>query len=530
MMKSISLWWVTMVLLTGVTSGYRRLPNLSPRIIHTSTTQQQPAPLKATTTTSSSLPIQERKLTTRASSNVLLPEDSNLIRGSLPNGLRYLLLPHQDSTSNNGRLEARLEILSGSTVETDKQLGLAHLLEHVVFMDNPFRKQLSMRGVHTNAYTDFHQTVFTSSSTQLNTPTSTPLSLSPSQSTSGPSSLNTLSSSKSDKGDKQSAAVLPLILKSFRDIFTFGQGIESNHMEGQKGVCSRNANNSTSPEVWKDCVQRLQKEQAAILSESNLVNSVKYRQESDILSSLHQENIISKRFPLGDVKKMQQYTPDDLLHFHRQHYTPQNAILYLTGDIHEDNNNHSAIERIIHETFANIPSGKDQADMSFSPKMSSVSRSLPHFQHKWSSNMTETQAIFDQNNRLKELQTPGNTSTSSVMTGKKGGSIRSRVSHRIRSWIAALSMNKSPKRQFPTAIILKQNYSDQLVTICVFAKRPIETINSVERFRNSLMRKIVLNALSIRWVFCTSMYVPCDYLLYLPLFVSLLITSVLCNH
>lgn len=39
-------------------------------------------------------------------------------------------------------------------------LGMAHLLEHVAYMGSPKRQLISGTGSRTNAYTDFHHTVF----------------------------------------------------------------------------------------------------------------------------------------------------------------------------------------------------------------------------------------------------------------------------------------------------------------------------------------------------------------------------------
>ena len=75
--------------------------------------------------------------------------------------------------------------------------------------------------------------------------------------------------------------------------------------------------------------ERLRKEKAAILSEMSLINSIEYRRENQILSALHSDNILSKRFPIGEASQVEQFTPHDLASFHRTHYHPHKAILYL---------------------------------------------------------------------------------------------------------------------------------------------------------------------------------------------------------
>lgn len=87
----------------------------------------------------------------------LLPRHPDLVQGQLQNGLTYLILPNRQQ---DGRFEAHLEILSGSANELDDQQGMAHLLEHVLYMGSPKRQLISGTGSKTNAYTDFHHTVF----------------------------------------------------------------------------------------------------------------------------------------------------------------------------------------------------------------------------------------------------------------------------------------------------------------------------------------------------------------------------------
>jgi len=86
-----------------------------------------------------------------------LPVHDNLVQGYLENGLKYLILPN---SVPGGRFEAHLEVLSGSAFELERQQGMAHLLEHVVYMGSPKRQLISGTGSRTNAYTDFHHTVF----------------------------------------------------------------------------------------------------------------------------------------------------------------------------------------------------------------------------------------------------------------------------------------------------------------------------------------------------------------------------------
>lgn len=50
--------------------------------------------------------------------------------------------------------------LSGSVEESEDEQGLAHVVEHVTFLGSKKREGLLGTGARSNAYTDFHHTVF----------------------------------------------------------------------------------------------------------------------------------------------------------------------------------------------------------------------------------------------------------------------------------------------------------------------------------------------------------------------------------
>ena len=93
-----------------------------------------------------------------------LPEHPLLRRGTLSNGLRYVILPNSTPPQ---RFEAHLEVHVGSVDENERQQGLAHLVEHVTFLGSRKREQLLGTGTRSNAYTDFHHTVFHYAQPQL---------------------------------------------------------------------------------------------------------------------------------------------------------------------------------------------------------------------------------------------------------------------------------------------------------------------------------------------------------------------------
>ena len=78
---------------------------------------------------------------------------------------------------------------------------------------------------------------------------------------------------------------------------------------------------------------RIEKERQAVLSEMTMVNTIEYRVECQILSTLHRENRLAKRFPIGKESLIQSWQQDDVKTWHRTHYRPDNVLLYIVGDL-----------------------------------------------------------------------------------------------------------------------------------------------------------------------------------------------------
>ncbi|GJN38868.1 hypothetical protein PR202_gb27946 [Eleusine coracana subsp. coracana] len=89
--------------------------------------------------------------------NTPLPSHPKLVRGQLKNGLRYLILPNKVP---GNRFEAHMEVHVGSIDEEEDEQGIAHMIEHVAFLGSKKREKLLGTGARSNAYTDFHHTVF----------------------------------------------------------------------------------------------------------------------------------------------------------------------------------------------------------------------------------------------------------------------------------------------------------------------------------------------------------------------------------
>ena len=102
-----------------------------------------------------------------AQADAPLPFDSTVLRGRLPNGLRYLVRRNQ---LPENRAELRLVVDAGSILENEDQLGVAHFVEHMAFNGTRrfpkadlvnFLERVGVRfGPDLNAYTSFDETVY----------------------------------------------------------------------------------------------------------------------------------------------------------------------------------------------------------------------------------------------------------------------------------------------------------------------------------------------------------------------------------
>ncbi|MFJ4344609.1 insulinase family protein [Pseudomonas sp. NPDC089401] len=95
-----------------------------------------------------------------------LPWDGQVVQGQLANGLAYRLVRE---TSQPGRLDLRLTVKAGSVDETDDQVGVAHMVEHLAFHsraggEQNLRQRMSdfgwVQGRHFNAVTNYERTQY----------------------------------------------------------------------------------------------------------------------------------------------------------------------------------------------------------------------------------------------------------------------------------------------------------------------------------------------------------------------------------
>eukprot|EP00929_Paragymnodinium_shiwhaense_P091419 TRINITY_DN51391_c0_g2_i1.p1 TRINITY_DN51391_c0_g2~~TRINITY_DN51391_c0_g2_i1.p1 ORF type:complete len:1159 (-),score=248.42 TRINITY_DN51391_c0_g2_i1:103-3579(-) len=103
--------------------------------------------------------------------------------------------------------------------------------------------------------------------------------------------------------------------------------------------------------------QRVEKERAAVLSEAKMTNDCQYRIQTQILGTLHAENAIHKRFPIGLEEQIASWSRDELRAFHSKWYVPENSTLYIVGDVTADS---AAAE--ISRAFGSVHGNEAQED------------------------------------------------------------------------------------------------------------------------------------------------------------------------
>jgi hypothetical protein len=240
--------------------------------------------------------IRQKSFLSKENDSENLPIHPNIHTGVLENGFSYAILPNK---SPAGRFEAHLQVFSGSADELEPQQGIAHLTEHVAYMGSRKRERLFGTGSQTNAYTDFHHTVFYAAC-----PTFTPRS-------------------------NGNVPMLPMALDALCDV-----------MEAR-----------VEP-------SRLEKERQAVLSEMTMVNTIEYRVECQILATLHRENRLAKIFPIGKESLIRSWQTDDVKTWHRTHYRPDNVLLYIVGDVDP-----KEAEKVIEEKFGHITAEKQAKEI-----------------------------------------------------------------------------------------------------------------------------------------------------------------------
>jgi len=208
-----------------------------------------------------------------------LPPDPAMRFGTLPNGLRYVIMKN---ATPGGQSSLRLRIDAGSMEETDAQQGLAHFLEHMAFdgsthvpngeMIKILERHGLAFGADTNASTSWEETEY-----KLDLP----------------------------KSDDDTLDTSLMLLREVASELTLEQGA-------------------------------IDKERGVVLSEERLRDTPGYRVLKQNLQFTLQGQLAARRFPIGKVEVIQGATHDQIADFYHKYYRPDRAVVVAVGDFDPD--------------------------------------------------------------------------------------------------------------------------------------------------------------------------------------------------
>lgn len=219
-----------------------------------------------------------------------LPVDPNVKMGVLPNGMKYYI---KKNVKPEKKVELRLAINTGSVMEDDDQLGLAHFMEHMNFNGTKnfpgnklvdYLQSIGIKfGQHLNAYTSFDETVY-----MLPVPLDKPENL--------------------DTG-----------LKVMED-WAFNALLTEKEIDKERGV---------------------------VLEELRLGLGPDKRMLEKYFPKIFYKSKYAERLPIGQKKLLETFTYDKLKRFHTDWYRPDLMALVVVGDINVDD-----IEKKIKANFS----------------------------------------------------------------------------------------------------------------------------------------------------------------------------------
>ncbi|HEX4180590.1 MAG TPA: insulinase family protein [Caulobacteraceae bacterium] len=208
-----------------------------------------------------------------------LPPDPAMRFGTLPNGLRYVVMKN---ATPGGQASLRLRIDAGSMEETDAQQGLAHFLEHMAFdgsrhvpegeMIKILQRHGLAFGADTNASTSWENTTY-----KLDLP----------------------------KADEDTVNSSLMLLREVASELTLNQ----------------------------DAIDR---ERGVVLSEERLRDTPGYEVLKQDFAFTLKGLRAPDRFPIGQVEVIQHATHQLIADFYGKYYRPDRAVLVAVGDFDPD--------------------------------------------------------------------------------------------------------------------------------------------------------------------------------------------------
>lgn len=224
------------------------------------------------------------------------PVDPKVTIGELDNGIRYYICKNSEPVN---RAELRLVINAGSVLEDDKQLGLAHFVEHMAFQGTEnfekkeifdYMESIGMRiGSGINAGTGFDETVY-----NLQVP----------------------------MDDKSYIVTALRILKDWATGLTFDPG-------------------------------EIELERKVVIEEWRQGLGAQQRIRDKTIPVILKDSLYAQRLPIGTLENLQNFSHVDLLRFYEDWYRPELMSVIAVGDFDT-----GEIENLIRGQFKSIPASE----------------------------------------------------------------------------------------------------------------------------------------------------------------------------
>ncbi len=259
-----------------------------------------------------------------------LAPDPALIFGWLDNGFRYVLLRNQEP---KGRVGVYLDVQTGSLYETEKQRGIAHFLEHMVFNGSThfpagslvdYFQSIGMSfGGDTNAHTSFDETVY---------------------------HLLLPSASREEVG------------KGLLVISDYARGALLSETE-------------------------IERERGVILAEKRARDSVEYRTHEAGMAFSMRGTKIPERMPIGIPETLQKVDHGMMKAYYDAWYRPEKMILVMVGDFDP-----AQVELLVQERFKPLHAG---GAMPVCPEWGQVTHTGPEFFYHHEPEMGSTEITLE---------------------------------------------------------------------------------------------------------------------------------------
>ncbi|PFH32691.1 hypothetical protein BESB_013030 [Besnoitia besnoiti] len=376
-----------------------------------------------------------------------LPSHPYAVKGRLDNGLEYFLLPHAFPA---GSLEVHMEVHAGSTCEGERERGIAHLCEHITYMGSRKREALIRQQAETNAYTDFHHTVFFAAWR-----------------------------GGEEEGEQDALA------NANRSALSHARGAHHLNTE-EKLTLALEAMREVLEAPTQFTSERLNRERSAVISEASLVNTISYRKEQMLLSLLHAETILPSRFPIGRLEQIKSWKVEDAKRFHARCYRPDNVALYVVGDI-----GGARAESLVRDLLGPVQPKKDQEPTWFKfndlwkNSVRKVSAWFPPLAHRWRQPSSSS------------LQ-PSSDSSASASAASEDASSAPSGATPPSSPVSGASPTCSPSLFSSRELHVWKHPLIQQFSLVFLLKKPLQPLKTVRDYKRLILRKLVLQALSLR--------------------------------